>query len=57
MRTFIYHKLRPIGVDCYSFLFISKKPPHKEIWPLSTFRDACFLNISATEAYILKETF
>ena len=36
------------------FIFISKKPPYKGIWPLSTFRGACFLKISVTEAYILK---
>ena len=51
---FTYHKLYTIDFDCYSFLFISKNPPYKEIWPLSTFRGACFLNISVTEAYILK---
>ena len=49
-----YGGIATIDFDCYSFLFISKKPPYKEIWPLSTFRDACFLNISVTEAYILK---
>ena len=51
---FTYHKLYTIDFDCYSFLFSSNKPPYKEIWPLSTFRGACFLNISVTEAYILK---
>ena len=51
---FTNHKLYTIDFDCYSFLFISNKPPYKEIWPLSTFRGACFLNISVTEAYILK---
>ena len=35
-------------------MFISKQPPYKEIWPLSTFRGVSFLNISVTEAYILK---
>ena len=29
------------------------RPPYKEIWPLSSFRGTCFLNISVTEAYIL----
>ena len=51
---FTYHKLYTIDFDCYSVLFSSNKPPYKEIWPLSTFRRACFLNISVTEAYILK---
>ena len=51
---FTYHKLNTIDFDCYSFLFISYKPPYKEIWPLSTFRGACFLDISVMEAYILK---
>ena len=46
--------LSTIDFDCYSFTFISNKPPCKEIWPLSTFRGACFPNISVTEAYILK---
>ena len=36
------------------FIFMTKKPAYKEICHLSTFRDACFLNISVTEAYILK---
>ena len=49
---FTYHKLYTI--DCYSILFISYKPPFKEIWSLSTFRGACFLDISVREAYILK---
>ena len=49
-----YHKLITNDLDCYSFLSISNKPQYKEIWPLSTFRGACFLNISITEAYILK---
>ena len=43
-----------IDFGCYSFLYISNKPPYKEIWPLSTFRGAHFLNISVTEAHILK---
>ena len=51
---FTYHKQYTIDIDCYSFLFISNKPPCKEIWPLSSFRGTCFLNISVTEAYILK---
>ena len=49
---FTYHKPFTIDFDCYSFLFISKKPSYKEIRPLSTFRGACFLNISVREAYI-----
>ena len=38
------------------FLFISNKPPFKEIWLLSTFSTsgAYFFKISVTEAYILK---
>ena len=51
---FTYHKLYTIDFGCYLILFISNKPPYKEIWPLSTFRGAHFLNISATEAHILK---
>ena len=51
---FTYHKLYTIDSGCYSFLFNSNKPPHKEIWPLSTFRGACFLKISVTDTYILK---
>ena len=49
-----YHKQYTMVFYCYSFLFISREPPYKEIWPLSTFRDACVLNISVTEAYNLK---
>ena len=44
----------PYGIYMNTFLFISKKPSYKEIWSLSTFRGSCFLNISVTEAYILK---
>ena len=51
---FTYHKLYTIDFDCYSLLFISNKPPYKVIRPLSTFRGACFINISVTKAYILK---
>ena len=51
---FTYHEQYTIDFYCYSFLFISNKPPYKEIWPLSSFRGTCFLNISVTEAYILK---
>ena len=51
---FTYHKLYTIDFDFYSFLFISNNPPHKDIWPLSTFRGACFLDISVTESNILK---
>ena len=51
---FTYHKQYAIDFDGYSFLFISNKPPYKEIWPLSSFRGTCFLNISVMEAYILK---
>ena len=51
---FAYHKVYTTDFDCYSLLFISKKPSYKEIWTLSTFRDTCFLNIIVTEAYILK---
>ena len=51
---FTYHKLYTIHLECYLFLFSSNKPPYKEIWPLFTFRGACFLNISVTDAYILK---
>ena len=51
---FTHHKLYTIDFDCYSFSFISYKPAYTEIWPLSTFRGACFLDISVTEAYILK---
>ena len=51
---FTYRKLYTIDFGCYSFLFSSNKPPYKEIWPLSTFRGACFLNIGVTDAYILK---
>ena len=54
MRTFTYHKPHTIDFDCYSCLSITKKLPYKEIWPLSTFRGACFLNINVMEAYILK---
>ena len=53
MGTF-YHKLYTIDFDCYSFLFISNKSPYREICPLSTFIGVCFLNISVTEAHILK---
>ena len=49
-----YHKLYTIDFDCYSFLCISYKPQYKEIWPLSAFRGACYLDISVTEAYIVK---
>ena len=52
---FTYHKLCTIDFDCYwVFLFISNKPPYKEIWPLFTFRGVSFLNISVLETYILK---
>ena len=51
---FTYHKQYTIDFDCYSFLFISNKPTYKEIWLLSSFRGTCFVNISVTEAYILK---
>ena len=51
---FTYHKLYTIDFDCYSFLFISNNPPHKDIWSLSTIRVACFLNISVMESHILK---
>ena len=51
---FTYLKLYTIDFDFYSFLFVSYKPPYKEIWPLYTFRGACSLDISVTEAYILK---
>ena len=54
LEHFTYHKLYTIDFDCYSFLFITKEPPYKEIWSLSTFMGACFLNISVMEAYILK---
>ena len=56
MGHFTYHKLYTIAFDCDSFLFISYKLPYKEIWPLSTFRGACFffLDISVRDAYILK---
>ena len=55
MRTFDLPKaIHNSFFYCYSFLFISKKPAYKEICHLSTFRGACFLNISVMEAYILK---
>ena len=54
---FSYHKLYTIDFDCYSFLLITYKPPCKEMWPFFTFRGACFLDISVTEAYILNVTF
>ena len=54
MGTFYLPQAIPIDFDCYLSLFISNKPPYKEIWPLSTFRGACFLDINVTEAYILK---
>ena len=52
-----YHKLYTTDFDCYSFLCNTKKLPYKEIWQIFTFRDACFLNISVMEAYILKRDF
>ena len=50
---FTFHKLATIDYDCYSLIFISYKPPQKQIhvWLLSTFRDACFINVGITEAY------
>ena len=51
---FTYHKLYTIDFHCYLLLFISYKPQYKVIWPLSTFRGACFLDRRVMKAYILK---